>query len=65
MEKKNLARGHRGEMFPHGLLEENGRQSTNCGRVVEEQSSVSRKRVTIAREKTTKESKKTWKDFIQ
>ena len=61
----NLVRKHKGVMLPYGLLGENGRQWTNCGRVVEEWSSLLWKRSTISSKKTTKGSKKVWEVFIQ
>ena len=44
----NLSRKFKGEMLPCELWGENGRQLSNCGRVVEKWSSIAWKRGTIA-----------------
>ena len=58
MQKMNIYRKHKGLMLCYELLVENGRQLTNCGRVVEERSNSLWKRDIIASKKLLKEVRK-------
>ena len=61
----NLVRKHKGVMTPCELVGGNGRSLTNCGRKVEEMSTLRWKKGTMSNKVQSKTSKKAWEDFVR
>ena len=64
LQKINSTRKHKGVMLPCELLGENGRQLKNCGRIVEERSSLVWNKVQMNSAKPLKSSMKVWVEFV-
>ena len=62
--KINEVRKCMGVLLPYELVGENGRSLTNCGKMIEEKSSLRWKKWIISRKAPIKASKKAWDDFI-
>ena len=65
LNKINEVRKFKGVMMPYELVGENGRKLTNCGRMVEEKSSLRWKKGTMSKKVPSKAIKKAWEGFVR